>query len=58
MNIKIGAEARTESHAPAKNIHQPLIEDFTKAVLSGSEPALTGEIGRQIALLEEEIYRN
>jgi predicted dehydrogenase len=57
MKIRISGEERTESHAPAANIHQPLIEDFTEAVLNGKEPAVTGETGREIARLEEEIYR-
>jgi predicted dehydrogenase len=57
MKIKIGDEERIEFHAPAENIHQPLIEDFTEAVLNNRKPAVTGETGREIALLEEEIYR-
>ncbi|HVE57331.1 MAG TPA: Gfo/Idh/MocA family oxidoreductase [Pyrinomonadaceae bacterium] len=57
MKIRLGNDERTESHAPAKNIHQPLIEDFTEAVLNGKAPTVTGEIGREIARLEEEIYR-
>jgi predicted dehydrogenase len=57
MTIRVSGEERTESHAPASNIHQPLIEDFTDSVLNGKEPAVTGETGREIARLEEEIYR-
>ncbi len=58
MKIRIGNEERIESHPPTANVHQPLIEDFTEAVLNNAEPTVTGEIGRRIALLEEEIYRN
>lgn len=57
LKIRIGGEVRTEFHASASNIHQPLIEDFTEAVLNDREPTVTGEIGREIARLEEEIYR-
>ena len=57
LKIRIGGAEKTEFHAPAVNIHQPLIEDFAEAVLSDREPAVTGETGRQIALLEEQIYR-
>lgn len=57
MKIRIAGDERTESHAPAANIHQPLIEDFTEAVLNDREPVVTGETGRRIAQLEEEIYR-
>jgi predicted dehydrogenase len=58
MKIKIGDTEKTEFHAPAENIHQPLIEDFTEAVLNDRESAITGETGREIAHLEEEIYRD
>lgn len=56
MKIRTGNEERTEFHAPDANFHEPLIEDFTQAVLTGKEPAITGETGREIAWLEEEIY--
>ena len=58
MRIRIGSDERTETHAPAGNVHQPLISDFTEAVLNNTENAVTGTIGRRIALLLEEIYRN
>jgi predicted dehydrogenase len=57
IKIRIDGNERTEFHAPAENIHQPLIEDFAEAVLNNREPAVTGETGRQIARLEEEIYK-
>jgi predicted dehydrogenase len=57
MRVLSEASERTEAHPNAKNIHQPLIEDFASAVLEDREPVVTGEIGRQVALLEEKIYR-
>jgi len=51
-----GDEGRVESHPPAANIHQPLIEDFVAAVRSGREPAVGGDTGREVARLEQEIY--
>ena len=48
---------RTESHPPAANIHQPLIEDFAEAVLIGREPRVNGKTGLAVANLEEKIYR-
>ena len=57
MQIKTADGERTESHPPHANIHQPLIEDFANAVLNGFEPRVGGETGRQIAFLEDEIYR-
>ncbi len=50
--------ARVEHHAAHKNVHQPLIEDFTEAVLTGRESRANGEIGRMIAVLEANIYEN
>lgn len=47
---------RMEEHPNAPNIHQPLIEDFARAVLENRDPVVTGEIGRDVARLEERIY--
>ena len=33
-----------------------LIDDFARAVLENREPLVTGEIGREVALVEERIY--
>jgi len=49
---------RTEAHPNAKNIHQPLIEDFASAGLENRDPVVTGEIGRHVAFIEERIYRD
>jgi len=48
---------RTELHAPAPNIHQPLIEDFVQAVIDDRQLQVTGEIGKAVAEVEEKIYR-
>jgi len=49
---------REESHPPAANIHQPLINDFIDAVLMNREPRVSGEIGRSVAEIEEQIYKH
>ena len=56
MRIKRGEDEQVESHAPAPNVHQPLIEDFAQAVLTNREPQVTGEMGMTVAKIEEEIY--
>jgi predicted dehydrogenase len=56
MSIKTGAGERMETHAPAPNIHQPLIDDFTRAVMESREPTVNGEVGREVAKIEELIY--
>ena len=56
MRVITGDGERTETHPNSRNIHQPLIEDFASAVLENREPIVTGDIGRQVALLEQSIY--
>ncbi|MGH9821190.1 MAG: Gfo/Idh/MocA family protein [Pyrinomonadaceae bacterium] len=57
MTVRIGANEREEFHPPAGNVHEPLIEKFTQAVLRNAEPEVNGEIGRQVSAVIEEIYR-
>ncbi|MFC1528774.1 Gfo/Idh/MocA family protein [Candidatus Latescibacterota bacterium] len=57
MTIKTGSTEHTEAHPPHTNIHQPLIDDFTQAVLDGREPAVGGDIGREVNRIEEEIFK-
>jgi predicted dehydrogenase len=47
---------RIETHPNHTNIHQPLIDDFARAVLENRDPIVTGESGRSVASIEEEIY--
>jgi predicted dehydrogenase len=54
--VKGDGSPRTESHPPAANIHQPLVEDFVDAVLSDRAPRVGGDIGRAVTHLEDEIY--
>ena len=56
MRVKNENGERTELHPPAANFHQPLIEDFLRAILEDREPAVGGVAGRQVASIEEQIY--
>ena len=56
MKIKIGDAEKYESHPPAANFHEPLIEDFADAVLLDREPLVDGAAGREVSRLVEEIY--
>jgi len=47
---------REESHPPHSNIHLPLVDDFTCAILDGHDPAVGPETGREVSRIEEEIY--
>jgi predicted dehydrogenase len=57
MIVKTIEGERIESHAPIPNFHQPLIDDFAQAVAEDREPKVNGETGREVARIEEEIYR-
>jgi predicted dehydrogenase len=56
LNVSTADTHRRESHPPAENLHRPLVDDFVEAVAAGRAPGVTGEIGRAVAQLEEEIY--
>jgi predicted dehydrogenase len=47
----------SEAHPPHPNIHQPLLADFTRAVLEDRAPAVGGAVGRAVAHIEELIYQ-
>jgi len=55
--IKTSAGERLEALPPAQNFHQPLIDDFARAVIEDRKPQVDSEIGREVARIEAEIYR-
>jgi predicted dehydrogenase len=56
MRIKTAEGERTETHPPHSNLHQPLIDDFTQAVLTDTGPQVDGTVGCAVAKIEAEIY--
>ena len=56
MRIVTREVERWERHPPDANLHAPLISDFVDAVLNNHEPAVTGETGRMVAMVEEKVY--
>jgi len=56
LHLGGGQGERVESHPPAANLHAPLIKDFVDAVLTNREPAVNGEIGKEVAAIEDKIY--
>ena len=56
VHIRRGAHESIESLPPHPNLHQPLIEDFTAALIAARAPVVTGEIGRAVAVVEEQVY--
>lgn len=55
--VKNGNE-RVEQHPPHPNVHQPLIDQFTRAVQADEEPAVDGAAGREVNRLLAEIYED
>jgi predicted dehydrogenase len=56
MTIVENGQERRETHPPAPNLHQPLVEDFVDAVRSGRAPQVDGAAGRAVAEIEARIY--
>ena len=56
VRVRVDGAERVESLPPAVNIHAPLIKEFMEAVAAGRPSAVTGEMGREVARLEERIY--
>ncbi len=57
LRIVTSAGEQVERHAPADNLHAPLVEDFVASVASRREPAVNGQIGLAVAALEDAIYQ-
>ncbi len=57
MSVNVGGEFRDEPLPPAANFHSPLISDFADAVILDRSPEITGEDGRDVQSLVEEIYK-
>lgn len=56
MRVASDAGERVETHSPDANLHAPLIKDFVEAVMNDREPAVSGETGRMVATIEDQIY--
>jgi len=54
--VRAAGGERNESHPPAANVHQPLVDDFVDAVRTGRAPAVDGDAGRTVAALQDAIY--
>jgi predicted dehydrogenase len=55
--VKTEKGERLENHPPLQNIHQPLIEDFTNAVMENRNPLVDGSVGRKVSLILDNIYK-
>jgi len=48
---------RIEKCPPHENIHQPLVEDFSRALIYERNPDVSGIEGREVNKVEEDIFR-
>jgi predicted dehydrogenase len=56
LRIRSAGGERIEAHPPHPNLHQPLIDDFTRAVIEGRQPRVGGRFGQTVSGVLELIY--
>ena len=56
LRVKTAEGSRVESQPPHANLHQPLIDDFTRAVVEGRPPRVDGHTGQKVSEILELIY--
>lgn len=56
LRIVTAAGTREERHPPPGNLHQPLVEDFVRAIHDGREPTVTGDMGLEVSRALAAIY--
>ncbi|MFL6253602.1 MAG: Gfo/Idh/MocA family protein [Pyrinomonadaceae bacterium] len=56
LRIRTQDDERVETHPPHANLHQPLIDDFTRAVIQGGRPRVDGQVGQKVSEILEQIY--
>jgi predicted dehydrogenase len=56
IRITTQNDERSEAHPPHANLHLPVIDDFVRAILDKRKPQVDGQIGREVARIEEMIY--
>lgn len=56
LRVRTKDGERVESHPPHANLHQPLVEDFARAVLEGRPPRVDGRTGQKVSEVLEMIY--
>ena len=56
LRVVTAAGTREESHPPHPNLHQPLVEDFVASIREQRDPAVTGQVGLEVARVIARIY--
>ncbi|MCA1622156.1 MAG: Gfo/Idh/MocA family oxidoreductase [Acidobacteria bacterium] len=56
LRVTSAEGSRVESHPPHTNYHQPLIDDFARAVVEGRRPRVDGRDGQTVSGILDLIY--
>jgi predicted dehydrogenase len=56
LRVVAGGEERVERHPPPENLHQPLVDQFVRAIQGGEPPAVDGSAGREVNRLLAQVY--
>ena len=56
LKVRTDVGERVETHASHANLHQPLIDDFARAVVEGRPPRVDGRVGQRVSEILELIY--
>jgi predicted dehydrogenase len=56
LKVRTRGGVREETHAPHTNLHQPLVDDFARAVVEGRPPRVDGRTGQKVSEILELIY--
>lgn len=56
LRVRTAAGERVEAHPPHANYHQPLVEDFARAVAEGRPPLVDGRDGQAVSEVLDLIY--
>jgi predicted dehydrogenase len=56
LRIRTKEGETVEQHPPPANLHQPLVDQFVRAVQTGESPAVDGHVGREVNRLLAGIF--
>ena len=56
LRIRANGTETVEQHPPPQNLHQPLVEQFVRALMGGEAPAVGGQVGREVNRLLAAVY--
>jgi predicted dehydrogenase len=56
LRIRADGAETVEQHPPPANLHQPLVDQFVRAVRTGEAPAVDGHVGREVNRLLAGIF--